>query len=183
MNSAKLNDWLQVLGLFGVMASLVFLGLQMKQTQEIALAEAYSTRTSITTDFNAAVLGGPQYYSGMAKLYSGLRDELDAEEYIALEMEGNLQLFIFENLHYQYSMGFLPESHWRKNLADLDCRMSEPFYRVQATAWTTREDFREVLNESIARGEAAAASCWESPRNDPWPYFHRVESTVLQATS
>ena len=34
MDSAKLNDWLQVVGLFGVIASLIFVGLQMKQDRD-----------------------------------------------------------------------------------------------------------------------------------------------------
>ena len=40
MNSAKLNDWLQVIGIFALVASLIFVGLQMKQTQEIGQGEA-----------------------------------------------------------------------------------------------------------------------------------------------
>jgi len=39
MDSAKLNDWMQVVGIFALVASLVFVGLQMKQTQEIAAFE------------------------------------------------------------------------------------------------------------------------------------------------
>lgn len=37
--STKLNDWLQILGMFGIMGSLVFVGLQVKQTDEIASLE------------------------------------------------------------------------------------------------------------------------------------------------
>ena len=48
MDIAKINDWLQVLGIFGVIASLIFVGLQMKQTQEIALAETYNARAAQT---------------------------------------------------------------------------------------------------------------------------------------
>ena len=40
MDSAKLNDWMQVVGIFALVASLVFVGLQMKQTQDIASFEA-----------------------------------------------------------------------------------------------------------------------------------------------
>jgi hypothetical protein len=40
MDSAKLNDWLQVIGIFALVASLIFVGLQMKQTQEIGQGEA-----------------------------------------------------------------------------------------------------------------------------------------------
>jgi hypothetical protein len=41
LDAAKISDWLQVIGMFGVIASLVFVGLQMKQTQEIALSNTY----------------------------------------------------------------------------------------------------------------------------------------------
>lgn len=37
----KLGDWLQIIGLFGVIGSLIFVGLQLKQTQAIALSETY----------------------------------------------------------------------------------------------------------------------------------------------
>jgi hypothetical protein len=40
MDSAKVNDWMQVVGIFAVVASLIFVGFQMKQTHEIALAES-----------------------------------------------------------------------------------------------------------------------------------------------
>jgi hypothetical protein len=38
---SKINDWLQVVGMFGVIASLIFVGLQMKQAHEIALSNTY----------------------------------------------------------------------------------------------------------------------------------------------
>jgi hypothetical protein len=41
MDSAKLNDWMQVVGIFAVVASLVFVGLQMRQEQEIAIVATY----------------------------------------------------------------------------------------------------------------------------------------------
>ena len=39
MDSAKLNDGLQILGMLGIIASLVFVGLQLRQTDEIASIE------------------------------------------------------------------------------------------------------------------------------------------------
>lgn len=35
MDSAKLNDWLQIVGMLAIVASLVFVGLQVKQSQSI----------------------------------------------------------------------------------------------------------------------------------------------------
>ena len=42
MKPTELNDWLQVIGLFGVIASLIFVGVQLKQDRQIALAEVIS---------------------------------------------------------------------------------------------------------------------------------------------
>ena len=39
MDSSKLNDWLQVIGLFSVVASLIFVGLQMQLDRRLARAE------------------------------------------------------------------------------------------------------------------------------------------------
>lgn len=111
----------------------------------------------------------------MAKIYSGKRDQLTAEEYVALEQESTIFLTIFENNHFQYEMGFLPEEHWQKNLEDIDCRMTEPFQRSIALSWTGRERFRAVLNDSIERGSKATESCWVSSAVEPWPYFNPVE--------
>jgi hypothetical protein len=41
MDSAKLNDWLQVIGIFALVASLIFVGMQMRQAQRIAIADSY----------------------------------------------------------------------------------------------------------------------------------------------
>lgn len=54
MDSAKLNDWLQVLGMFAVVASLIFVGLQMRQDHEIALSAIYQARAQMTIDINLA---------------------------------------------------------------------------------------------------------------------------------
>ena len=40
MKSEKVNDWHQIVGMFGIMASLVFVGLQVRQTQVIAEGES-----------------------------------------------------------------------------------------------------------------------------------------------
>ena len=175
MDIAKLNEWLQAVGLFGVIASLIFVGLQMKQTQDIALANTYNARASTTVDALSGGLATPQFYSGMAKIYSGLRDQLTAEEYIAVEQELSIFLTVFENNYFQYEMGFLPEEHWQKNLRELDCRLTEPFFVVLAEGWEAQDRFRSVLDTAIGNGRNSTASCWVSEPSDPWPYFNPVE--------
>jgi hypothetical protein len=42
MNSEKVNDWLQIVGMIGIMASLIFVGFQVRQTQSIGEGESAS---------------------------------------------------------------------------------------------------------------------------------------------
>jgi len=39
MSMRRVGNWLQIAGLFGVIGSLLFVGLQIKQNREIALSE------------------------------------------------------------------------------------------------------------------------------------------------
>ena len=40
MKSERVNDWLQIVGMFGIMTSLVFVGFQVRQTQAIGEGES-----------------------------------------------------------------------------------------------------------------------------------------------
>ena len=55
MDSTKLNDWMQIIGIFAVVASLIFVGLQMRQDQQIAMSESYSSMTDSVGDLATLV--------------------------------------------------------------------------------------------------------------------------------
>jgi hypothetical protein len=50
MDSAKLNDWMQIIGLFAVVASLIFLALQMRQDRELAVVDSASIRAAAVAE-------------------------------------------------------------------------------------------------------------------------------------
>ena len=54
MNSAKLNDWMQVAGIFALVLSLIFVGVQLRQEQEIAIVDTYGAVAE--TEINISVL-------------------------------------------------------------------------------------------------------------------------------
>ena len=75
MNSAKLNDWMQVIGIFALVLSLVFVGIQLRQEQEIAIVDTYGAVTE--TEINISILVG----ENMAIWQRGLNgDDLSEEE-------------------------------------------------------------------------------------------------------
>ena len=71
MDSAKINEWLQVVGLFGVIASLLFVGLQMKQDREIALSTATQARTETTIQNILGMASNPILATALDKIELG----------------------------------------------------------------------------------------------------------------
>ena len=49
MDSAKLNDWMQVVGIFALVISLIFVGLQMRQDRVLAAVESTRSRSDLVS--------------------------------------------------------------------------------------------------------------------------------------
>ena len=47
MKKVSIDTWIQLLGMLSVVAGLVFVGLEMQQTQRIALANQQQARTEL----------------------------------------------------------------------------------------------------------------------------------------
>lgn len=127
MESTKLNDWLQVIGLFGVIATLVFVGIQLRQDHSIALANTYQARTaSLVESFharaaNSNALSAELRFLGINPSDPVSRRSINIPESAGTmtELEYRAGIFValatwlqWNNLHYQYELGFMPEDSW-----------------------------------------------------------------------
>lgn len=75
MDTAKLNDWLQIFGIFALVASLIFVGLQLKQEQDIAAFEAVDDAANRVHDIRALLTENADVWNRGC-----LGEELDVEE-------------------------------------------------------------------------------------------------------
>lgn len=166
MDTEKISEWVQIIGTFGVVASLIFVGLQMKQAQEIAISETYQSRTALTVESNAADVSNPLFLSGLSKLYTNRAAELTSQEAISLEYSMAKILMIMENNHYQYVSGFLSEEHWQRDLDEMRCSFEQPMFRSLIDDWVWRDSFQAVLNNLIAEAKQNPQGCW----NFEWDY-------------
>lgn len=161
MNPEKINDWLQIVGLAGVIGSLIFVGLQLKQSQAIALSDTYQSRTTHTVEANMGSMNSPEFLSGVSKLYARKSEELTMPEAVALEWYIGTVLTMIENNHMQYQAGFLPEEHWQRNLDDMQCMFTVPLFREIATGWPFRNSFDAVIADVIRQKSADVDDdCW-----------------------
>ena len=161
MNSARLNDWIEIVGIFSLVASLVFVGLQIRQAQEIAESEVYQARAAISVEFNAMKASSPEFTSAISKIYAGHSGELSDQEKVSLEYFFSADMTIYENLHYQYESGYLSKEHWDKNLNELRCMLSLPYFREVVSYNEYRESFRSVIDKMTAEVVSKPSDCWE----------------------
>jgi hypothetical protein len=167
VNSQKINDWLQIAGLAGVIGSLIFVGLQLKQAQAIALSDNYQSRTANTIATNVGAMSSPEFLSGMAKVYANSAGELTMREAIAVELNVGTLMTMFENNHLQYQAGFLNEEHWQRNLDEMQCLLTVPLFREIVAGWSFRESFGAVISGIVGGISDDAINCytygWEYP--------------------
>ena len=161
MHSAKLNDWLQVIGLFALVASLIFVGLQMKQTDAIALSEIYQERAVASREHSLINASNPYFLSGSAKLYVGKQSELTAQEAIALEFDFGSYLVVMDNYFQQYEWGFLSEVYWNRSIAELKCLFEHPWYRQMLSGWIIRDEFQAVIDKIKVDAIENPTGCWD----------------------
>lgn len=119
MDTAKLNDWMQVIGIFALVASLVFVGLQMKQSQEIAIASQYHDRAALSVEaYNQQIEGGVLTAWG-SFLDENLYPSLSVEDRGRMYLWGTIYLTQVDNHYFQYQSGFMQEEAWQAQLATL----------------------------------------------------------------
>ena len=162
MNTSRINDWLQIVGLFGVIGSLVFVGLQMKQTQEVALSAIYQERANSSVEHIASSVSNSTFVSAIAKIYGNDPSSLTTEERIVLEYLAGNEMTLHENNHFQYQQGFLSEEHWQRSLAEMECFFEAPFNRHLLDAWIYRSSFRKVMDEAREQGIRNPTGCWDT---------------------
>ncbi len=129
MDSAKINDWLQVVGLFGVMAGLAFVGLQLKQDREIAMAEAYHARADTTVALTMAAAANPLYLTAQHKWSVEGVDALTPEERLANVYVRSASLNLWDSIFYHYEIGLIDEEQWQRTRSAIRISMGAASYR------------------------------------------------------
>ena len=110
---------MQVIGIFALVASLIFVGLQMKQDRDIALAAQFQQRVDTAMDLwngyaesEYDVLRFGNQFIENADFIGIFGDETTAERLGQAYISSRKAFVILENHHYQYISGFYDEETW-----------------------------------------------------------------------
>ena len=114
MKREIVQDLIQFLGMIGIIGSLIFVGLQMQQTQRIAIAGQVQARTEM---FVNRIMSGLEGNLDAARLFNIDRfnyDELNEEEQLIARQMYSWVGYMIENNYFQYQMGLMADDYWEQ---------------------------------------------------------------------
>ena len=159
MKSTGWKDIAELVGVAAIVASLVFVGLQMKQSQEIAIAAQYHNRAALAVEYvgdlmeNETIVASGTFESGSLK--ETLPDASNAARSAAF-----LALISYhtigDNHLYQYQAGFLDEESWQARRLNLKNLLRGEPAQVVCLRTAFRASYQDLCKELIAenRGES-----------------------------
>ena len=110
------DTWIQLLGMLSVLAGLVFVGLEMRQSQQIALAAQQQARTEIFTGIVNSVNESSEVSLYQILVKARDNEPLTASEKKITENYAFQTIWVFENDFIQYQAGLIDENVWLAKL-------------------------------------------------------------------
>ena len=113
MKRISLDVWIQLIGMFSIVVSLLFVGLQMQQSQTIALASQQQARTEVLVD----IIGGfDEGDKSFVDLISGIVDGSYVDDSNVVR-DAIWQIWmLYENDFLQYKLGLMDNEVWEAKL-------------------------------------------------------------------
>lgn len=108
---SKYGDFFQIIGVIGIISSLIFVGLELRQTQKIAIAGQQQSRTILRTNQILSTYDFSPEEIGIENIPWGQQSDL--QRYIR-EQRQQYYWTVLENNFYQYSQGMMDEMIWNK---------------------------------------------------------------------
>ena len=145
---SKYSELFQIVGVIGLIASLIFVGLELRQSQRIALAEQHVERTKVFTEvINTATNNGIAYF---------YRDH-DYDKY-ELYIHNFWHMFwnVSETDYLKYRLGLMDEGIWqarynimkrnksRENYTSRACHTAERVWQGKSTQLDS--EFVKLIN-------------------------------------
>lgn len=155
MKSPHWKNIAEVVGTGAIVASLIFVGLQLRQAQQVALSVAYQSRADTSLGLITAALESETLLSAMSKQNADRSDALTEAEKVALTYNLIGELIYLENVHYQYTSGFVTDEQWKANVGDLRrifaVEFNRKFWEEDRENW--RSSFVQEVDKVIQSGQ------------------------------
>lgn len=149
MKKIDLGQAVQIVANLGVIASIVFLGIEMRQNNFALNVQARLERENVYRQSNERVIGNPELVRVIVK--AGQGEELSVEEDYLLLRHNLAVLLNWNYVFMQVHDGLLPEStiplaNWRGTFHEWNPRMTETWVQSKDTY---PAEFRQFMQEQV----------------------------------
>ena len=127
------DTWIQLLGMLGSLGGLIFVGLEMRQTQQIAIASQVDARNQYQLWKKYLALEGQ--WELEHKITTVPYEELSEAEKFARNQMLQWQRDIQTNNYFQYRMGLLTEEQWEVVAFRIESQWRDCSMRDIHTKW------------------------------------------------
>ena len=110
MKKVSLDTWIQLLGMVGLLGGLVFVGLELQQSQRIAVATQIQGRNQMMPNYLLAPLEGQ--LTAVSLRAPRPHEELSENELLIREQLVLHRSLTITNAWQQYSLGLLTDDAW-----------------------------------------------------------------------
>ena len=124
----------QILGMAGVIGSLLFVGYEIKQSRDIAMADIYQQRTAMWLEIALSRYSPEQYRMAMNKALYNLKTMTKEDEDV-LRDSMYARFSFYENLHFQHQLGLISDEEWGATIVNISDDISEPCFNF----WNANE--------------------------------------------
>ncbi len=158
------RDLAEIIGFVAIVGSLIFVGLQLRQSQEIAIASQYQERASTAVEYYSSQMQNERATTDRAeeiaaavssgKASPALQSLIEnrSPESVGIWFYRHRVFFVMlDNFHFQYRSGFMAEESWdafRRQLRDeLSNDATAAYYRDYGSNF--RESFEELCDQIL----------------------------------
>lgn len=147
-SKSTLRSIAEAVGVIGVIASLVFVGVEIRQNAEATRSAMAQQLTDGWLQWNLTMVDSDAW-AAVGRLYE--LEDLSEASFEDRSVAGSLMRAVFQNwsnLHYHYLNGNLDQTLWDSVVRDITVGNSMDWLRLRAWAW---EQNRHVYHESFQR--------------------------------
>jgi hypothetical protein len=153
MKKIDLGQTITILANIGVIAGIVFLGVELRQTQDAMQAQAYQARAfdAIAWDFEVAKDENLRSVDWQLT-FGGVPPESlsDSDKQIALYLMDTVRIDV-DNEHYQYVNGFLDPEHYQNSTVSM-IRLYAPIWRSLGFG-EARSEFKAEVDRVLSEAQ------------------------------
>ena len=147
MKKVSIDTWIQLLGMLSVVAGLVFVGLEMQQTQRIALANQQQARTELISSRLLTELElfgeiGPDAITSAVEW-----GEMTVQQRAIRQQIQRWFWALLENHFFQNEMELLSDALWSQVEGYINARYSECHLRDIYDASVSYQPLRDYISE------------------------------------